>query len=169
MKANGNIKPAASLDASMLARKGEAQPAIVATVFNNPALAWERANEALHTTLRPLTQTEPRPANRPATESRADGALTSKRLSLAGHAKSEAANKPAIKPDVKPAAKAESKTQKGDAVAMIFKMDEAAYLRLKYQAQMDGRSSQELIRAALDHYLDEVGAPKESRWRVRPG
>lgn len=137
MKSNTRRKSPAKLDASLLARKGEAVPAVAATVHNNPSLAWDMT----------------------AAPKRASHSRNRSRLGPHSFAKAFA-NEKSFQPS--------RQQTKADAVAMIFKIEDQTYLRLKYQSQMSGQSSQDLIRMALEFYLNAAGVPQGSNWLIKP-
>lgn len=121
-------KPVAQLDASLLARKGEAVPSVRETVHNNPSLAWQSTPQEKPKT-RPTLRLNPRSF---ATEEH------------------------------------DRQNTKGDVVAMTLKIEDESYLRLKYQSQVSGRSSQDLIRTALEFYLNSAGVPQGANWVLKP-
>ena len=147
MKTSANIKPVASLSSTLLARKGEAMPAVASTIYNNPGLAWDE-KEIRHTK---RTDTK-----------RTDTTRTPSVLTTRTHKTKMPVKKMTVKPTPTPV------KQKGDSIALIFNIEDEHYMRLKYQAQVSGKTSKELIRKAIEYYLDAEGAPIGSDWVVKP-
>ena len=141
MKTSANIKPAASLSSSLLARKGEAMPAVAATIYNNPGLAWGGHRHADEKEIRHTKRVD---------TTRAPSVLTAR------------------KHTTKVSVKKTPAKQKGDSIALIFNIEDEHYMRLKYQAQVSGKTSKELIRKAIEYYLDAKGTPTGPTWMVKP-
>ena len=106
MKTSTNIKPAASLSSSLLARKGEAMPAVAATIHNNPGLAWGEHRHADEKEIRRTKRVD---------TTRAPSVLTAR------------------KHTTKVSVKKTPTKQKGDSIALIFNIEDEHYMRLKYQ------------------------------------
>jgi len=161
MKANTNTKPVASLSASLLARKGEAMPAVAATLYNNPSLAWgddvDAKNYSHH-----AKRIDATPAPSVVTQqiNGAPHSLVKKYLKRLPHKSS--VEKPVS------ISKKNNNRQKGDSVALILNIEDENYMRLKYMAQTSGKTSQEIVRKAIERYLDEEGAPRGHGWTVKP-
>jgi len=137
--------PAARLDASLLlARKGEATPAVAATQHNNPALAWGAAPhpEDFKTSVQ-QAPVSPRPKPVATARLRADSFLA-KRV-------------------------AKGKKRAGEAVAheddvtLMLRLEEEAYLRLKYLAQTTGLSTQNVLKEALRGHLLRKGVSRSKK------
>ena len=152
MKTSANIKPVASLSSTLLARKGEAMPAVASTIYNNPGLAWDE-KEIRHTKRIDTKRTDIKRTD----TTRAPSVLTTRT-----HKTKMPVKKMTIKPAPAPV------KQKGDSIALIFNIEDEHYMRLKYQAQVSGKTSKELIRKAIEHYLDAEGTPVGSDWVVKP-
>ena len=161
MKHNTSTKPAASLSASLLARKGEAIPAVAATLYNNPSLAWgsdttDGMNSGHH-----AKRIDTTPAPTVVTQK-----ATGKQHSII---------KKYLKPlprrgdnEKTPSISKNGIRQKGDSVALILNIEEENYMRLKYKAQISGKSSQEIVRRAIERYLDDEGTPRGNGWAIKP-
>ncbi|MCK5546962.1 MAG: hypothetical protein KAI27_06275 [Rhodospirillaceae bacterium] len=157
MKTSTNIKPVASLSSTLLARKGEAIPAVAATIYNNPGLAWDKqqpgGEKTIHHTKRMDTTAAPSVLG-----------LRAQSASKKSHIAVKNVLKKTLTKDL---AKQPAK-QKGDSIALIFNIEDEHYMRLKYQAQVSGKTSKELIRNAIEQYLDAEGAPNSSAWVIKP-
>ncbi|MDH5772959.1 MAG: hypothetical protein OEY84_07475 [Rhodospirillaceae bacterium] len=161
MKHNTNTKPAASLSASLLARKGEAVPAVAATLYNNPSLAWggdvgDGTNSNHHAK---RIDTTPAPA------------VVAQKVAVKQHSIIKKYLKPLPRKgdsEKTPSISKSNVRQKGDSVALILNIEEENYMRLKYKAQISGKSSQEIVRKAIERYLDDEGMPHGHGWTVKP-
>ena len=161
MKHNTSTKPAASLSASLLARKGEAIPAVAATLYNNPSLAWggdvsDGINSNNHAK---RIDTTPAPA------------LVTQKATPRQHSLVKKYLKPLPRKgdnEKTPSISKKSVKQKGDLVALILNIEEENYMRLKYKAQISGKSSQEIVRKAIERYLDDEGTPRGHGWAIKP-
>ena len=151
-------KPLARLDASLLlARKGEASPAVAATQHNNPGLAWgapvhpgdfqPQMSTQAH---QQATQPDPQPVAK--ARLRPDSFFSA-------HGRGSA------NPYAKPRTRA---TQDRDPVALTMRVEDETYLRLKYLAQRTGRSTQQVLAEALDVHLVHSGVPHSRKLVVKP-
>jgi len=162
MKHNTSTKPAASLSASLLARKGEAIPAVAATLYNNPGLAW--GDDTSSGGVKPAHHAK-----------RIDATPAPTVVAQHANGKQHSLIKKYLKPlprksdnEKTPSISKNATRQKGDSVALILNIEEENYMRLKYKAQISGKSSQEIVRKAIERYLDEEGVPRGSGWVVKP-
>lgn len=131
-------KPAARLDASLLlARKGEASPAIVATQHNNPGLAW---GEARH----PEDFQGPQSHGTP---SKPVPNMTARLRTESLFARQKKRMRPASYPQ-------------GESVLINLHLQDDTYLRLKYLSQKMPATIQNIITNALRDYLERNGVPK---------
>jgi len=139
-------KPA-SLNASLLlARKGEAVPAIAATSHNNPNLAWGGA--AHPNDYRP----QPYPSH-PKNRTKLPSAIAPARLrprSFLG----EGGPNPYMDQNI-------------DEVTLTLRVRDETYLRLKYLAQKSGRSTHQILGDALSSYLVRQGIPQSQKLVVK--
>ena len=161
MKHNTSTKPAASLSASLLARKGEAMPAVAATLYNNPSLAWESdAGDGVNSNHHAKRiDTTPAPA------------VVAQKVAVKQHSIIKKYLKPLPRKgdsEKTPSISKSNVRQKGDSVALILNIEEENYMRLKYKAQISGKSSQEIVRKAIERYLDDEGIPHGHGWTVKP-
>lgn len=166
-----SLKPA-RLDASLLlARKGEAMPAVAATSQNNPGLAWgapahpeDIVQPEAHPTptpkvvatarLRPEHRPEQRPEYRSEHRPRADARLSPDSF-FSGRNQSLPRKTPVA--------------HNADLVALTMRIEDETYLRLKYLAQQSGRSAMHVLNDALDTHLSRSGVPKSRKLIVKPG
>ena len=173
-----SLKPA-SLNASLLlARKGEAMPAVAATSQNNPGLAWgapvhpedvtalpqphpthahnPQSKVVATARMRPeqLPHPEPRPEQRPEHRPRSDARLSPDSF-FSGRNRNEPRKVPVA--------------HNSDLVALTMRIEDEAYLRLKYLAQQSGRSAMHVLNDALDTHLSRSGVPKSRKLIVKPG
>lgn len=58
--------------------------------------------------------------------------------------------------------------QKDGSVALIINIEEKNYMALKYQAQVSGKTTQELIRTAIHNYIDGQGILRAKDWVISP-
>ena len=141
------VKPTARLDASLLlARKGEAAPAVAATQHNNPGLAWGAPAhpgdfQPQHTPQQPVVQARLRPES-----------------FFSGHGGRSTAQLHA---------RARMSPER-DPVALTMRVEDETYLRLKYLAQSTGRSTQQVLSEALDDHLVHSGVPHSRKLMVKP-
>lgn len=150
-------KPVGRLDASMLlARKGEAQPAVRATTQNNPGLAWgvhTPAADAHHP-----SQPQPRAVHTQPPVSQGHRPTASARLradSFMGQGQQAHSLGRSVSHD-------------RDPVALTLRVEDNTYLRLAYLAQAMGTSVQKVLASALEHHLTEHGLPVTRKLVVRP-
>ena len=153
---NPSAKPVASLSASLLARKGEAMPAVAATIYNNPSLAWgepiQKDESINHHAKRIDTSHAPSVFT--------SGSANEKLQQIKKHLK--------LSPkQTKENTKVERRA-KIDSVALILNIEDENYMRLKYHAQISGKTSQEIIRRAIEEYLDQAGTPTGPEWVIKP-
>jgi hypothetical protein len=128
-------KPTARLDASLLlARKGEASPAVAATQYNNPGLAWGAPPHPGDFQPHPKLSAKPtitarlRPDSFFAAHGRGNNAMSRTVLDR-------------------------------DPVTLTVRVEDETYLRLKYLAQRTGCSPQQVLAEALDDHLARGGVP----------
>jgi len=158
-------KPAAKLDGSLLlARKGEAMPAVAATQHNNPALAWGAPAHPGDFQPTGDVETEPRhAANPPAAAVVAHPATISQaRLRPDSFFAAHGRGTHPVKGRVVRAA------QDRDPVALTMRVEDETYLRLKYLAQNTGRSTQQVLGDALERHLSVSGVPQSRKLVVKP-
>lgn len=146
-------RPAARLDASLLlARKGEAMPAIAATQHNNPGLAWGAQPHPQD--FQPQHHQPPQvaqPAVRPQT-------VATARLrtdSFVGARPFKTTARPAPQSHV-------------DDVALTLRIEDETYLRLKYLAQKTGMSTRKILNEALTFHLVRKGVPRSRKMVLKP-
>lgn len=144
-------RPVASLDASLLlARKGEASPAIVATQHNNPGLAWGAAPhpEDFQSVPQPMQHQPAQVAPAQAQASHPPQPRAQARLrpdSLFARPRSTRSGAPT------------------EAVTVALRLEDAMYLRLKYLAQASGMSTQAILNEALGLHLIRKGVPQSRK------
>lgn len=157
-----STKPAARLDSSLLlARKGEAQPAIHATSQNNPGLAW--GGDLHPEDFQPQIQTQKPVQQHPQPQP------------------AQLRTQPVAQPVTKPTPRvnallrpdsflgAHTKKRTGvEQVAMTLRVDDDTYLRLKYLAQNTGRSTQHVLNEAINAHLNHEGLPRTRKLVVKP-
>lgn len=156
-----SIKPA-RLDASLLlARKGEAMPAVAATSHNNPGLAFGAPAHPQDISIQPQTHVQPEPSKvvatarlRPEQRQRPDARLSPDSF-FSGRNR--------VEPRKVPVA------HNSDLVALTMRVEDEMYLRLKYLAQQSGRSPQHVLTDALDCHLSRSGISKLHKLIVKPG
>lgn len=154
------VKPLARLDASLiLARKGEASPAVAATQHNNPGLAWGAPAhpedfQQHGTVVRPPSTTAHFPtaqAHPPQT-----------------HGAKAVYSQARLRPDSFFAAGVRTRTTPDrDPVALTVRLEDETYLRLKYLAQHTGRSTQQVLAEALDVHLTHSGVPRSRKMVIK--
>lgn len=156
------VKPTASLNGSLLlARKGEAAPAVAATQHNNPGLAWGAPAHPGDFQPQPAPQQQPI-AHQPIAQAR----LRPESF-FSGHAHSSQAHPS----HGRNAAQIHSRarvSQERDPVALTMRVEDETYLRLKYLAQSTGRSTQQVLSEALDDHLVHSGVPFSRKLMVKP-
>ena len=138
-------KPAAHLDASLLlARKGEATPAVAATQYNNPGLVWgapaHPGDFQPQTSGKPVISARLRPTSFFAAHGRGAAPFTPKTRANQDH----------------------------EPVALTVRVEDETYLRLKYLAQCTGRSPQQVLTEALDGHLARCGVPHARKLVICP-
>jgi len=171
-----SVKPA-RLDASLLlARKGEAMPAVAATSHNNPGLAWgapaHPEDFSIHVQTHTQPQSQPQPHPQPKAEAKVEP------IKVAATAR--------LRPDTRPRSDARLSpdsffsgrhrtapvrtniAHNSDLVALTMRVEDETYLRLKYLAQQSGYSPQQVLNDALDMHLVREGVPKSRRLLVKP-
>lgn len=149
-------KPVARLDGSLLlARKGEASPAVAATQHNNPGLAWGA----------PVHSGDFQPqAMIPVQASGKTNISARLRPSsfFAAHGRAAMPFNP------KTRANQERANQEREPVALTVRVEDETYLRLKYLAQCTGRSLQQVLTEALDDHLARGGVPRSHKLVICP-
>jgi len=163
------VKPTARLDASLLlARKGEASPAVAATQHNNPGLAWgapahpadfqpqSPAFSPAHIQVHAQARLRPdsffahahAPQGHGVTHMGVHGSgLSARSSAYTGRTRASAERDP---------------------VALTMRVEDETYLRLKYLAQHTGRSTQQVLAEALDDHLLNSGVPSSRKLVVKP-
>lgn len=164
-----SMKPARLDGSLLLARKGEAMPAVAATSHNNPGLAWGAPAHPQDISIQPKTdvQSAPkpdptrvvatarlRPEQRPEQRQRPDKRLSADSF-FSGRNRMEHRKAPVA--------------HNSDLVALTLRVEDDTYLRLKYLAQQSGHSPQHVLTAALDNHLSLSGVPKSRKLFVKPG
>lgn len=169
-----SLKPARLNASLLLARKGEAMPAVAATSQNNPGLAWGGAAHPEDVTVQPqpnptpqskvvatarmrpeqLPHPESRPEQRPEHRPRSDARLSPDSF-FSGRNRNEPRKVPVA--------------HNSDLVALTMRIEDETYLRLKYLAQQSGRSAMHVLNDALDTHLSRAGVPKSRKLIVKPG
>lgn len=148
-------KPVARLDGSLLlARKGEASPAVAATQYNNPGLAW---GASVHP-----GDFQPQAQHQAMSPVQASGkASISARLRpssfFAAHGRAAVPFNPKTRA-----------AQEREPVALTVRVEDETYLRLKYLAQCTGQSPQQVLTEALDDHLVRGGVPKSRKLMICP-
>ena len=146
-------RPAARLDASLLlARKGEAMPAIAATQHNNPGLAWgaqphPQDFQPQHHQPQQVAQQAPRPQ-----------AVATARL----RTESFVGARP-FKTNARPGPQSHA-----DDVALTLRIEDETYLRLKYLAQKTGMSTHKILNEAVTFHLVRKGVPRSRKMVLKP-
>jgi len=158
------VKPTARLDASLLlARKGEAAPAVAATQHNNPGLAW--GAPAHPEDFQPQQPTHQQPSlQQPVKQGTVQGAARLRPESFFASAQSHPSHG-------RSSAQTYSRTRVSpdrDPVALTMRVEDEMYLRLKYLAQSTGRSTQQVLAEALDDHLVHSGVPSSRKLMVKP-
>jgi len=154
-------RPAARLDASLvLARKGEAMPAIAATQHNNPGLAWGAQPhphdfQPQHTPSHHPVQPISRPTARP--QMIASARLRPDTFAMPRTGKATA--KASVRPGPQPLT---------DDVALTLRIEDETYLRLKYLAQKSGLSTGKVLNDALAFHLVRKGVPRAQKMVLKP-
>lgn len=161
-----SVKPA-RLDASLLlARKGEAMPAVAATSHNNPALAWGAPAHPEDFN----TPVQPQPPKRAEPKIEHIKVVASARLRADARPRSDAR----LSPDSFFTGRHRTVPAKAniahnsDLVALTMRVEDETYLRLKYLAQQYGYSPQQVLNDALDRHLVREGVPKSRKLLVKP-
>lgn len=145
----GSIKPAASLSSGLLARKGQARPAMRPQGFHGPAttlddLGWnDMGGEAVQPAPAPVVPLTPAAAP-VATPVATVPPVLVERESLRGEIETPALTVPAPRVAVLPA--------KGKA-AFTLRLDPDRHLRLRLASASRNRSAQALVVEALDAFL----------------
>ena len=149
-------RPVARLDASLLlARKGEALPAIAATQHNNPGLVWgaqphpedfqPHAFQPQHNTVQASRPQQPTLRAQPAATAR-----LRKGAALFGGRTSKTPIR-------------QNPHSQMEEVVLSLRLEDKAYLRLKYLAQKSGLSTQKILREALSFHLVRKGVPRSRK------
>lgn len=163
----GTSKPLASLSSGLLARKGQARPAMRPQGFvglTSPLedLGWNDTGEAsAPAEVAPLTPEMPVPVTAP------EPAVIVQREALS---REVAAAEPASEPvavDFTRLATAVS-TRRGRA-AFTLRLDAERHLKLRLATAVEGRSAQQIVTEALDKYLDNLAEVEALAGQIRPG
>ncbi|PCD03138.1 hypothetical protein COC42_01580 [Sphingomonas spermidinifaciens] len=163
----GNSKPLASLSSGLLARKGQARPAMRPQGFvgiNSPLedLGWNDLGEAQpRATIAPLTPETPVPDTAP------EPAVIAEREALSREVK---ASLPDVAASVveAPQLAAALSPRKGRA-AFTLRLDAERHLKLRLASAIEGRSAQLIVTQALDAYLDKLAEVEALSAQIRPG
>ena len=151
-------RPVARLDASLLlARKGEAMPAIAATQHNNPDLAWgaqphpqdfqSQHHQPQHHQPQPVAQPAPRPQTVATARLRTETFVGAR----------------PFKTNARPGPQSHV-----DDVALTLRIEDETYLRLKYLAQKTGLSTRKILNEALTFHLVRKGVPRSRKMVLKP-
>ena len=141
-------RPVARLDASLLlARKGEAMPAIAATQHNNPGLAWGAQPHPQDF----QSQQPPQPVARAKT-------IATARLRTDSFTATRS-----VKSSARPGPQSHM-----DDVALTLRIEDETYLRLKYLAQKTGMSTRKILNEALAFHLVRKGVPRSRKMVLKP-
>jgi len=151
-------RPVARLDASLLlARKGEAMPAIAATQHNNPGLAWgaqphpqdfqSQHHQPQHHQTPPVAHPSPRPQTVSTARLRMENFVGARPF------------KTNARPDPQ---------NHVDDVALTLRIEDETYLRLKYLAQKTGMSTRKILNEALTFHLVRKGVPRSRKMVLKP-
>jgi len=151
-------RPVARLDASLLlARKGEAMPAIAATQHNNPDLAWgaqphpqdfqSQHHQPQHHQPQPVAQPAPRPQTVATARLRTETFVGAR----------------PFKTNARPGPQSHV-----DDVALTLRIEDETYLRLKYLAQKTGLSTRKILNEALTFHLVRKGVPRSRKMFLKP-
>jgi len=151
-------RPVARLDASLLlARKGEAMPAIAATQHNNPDLAWgaqlhpqdfqSQHHQPQHHQPQPVAQPAPRPQTVATARLRTETFVGAR----------------PFKTNARPGPQSHV-----DDVALTLRIEDETYLRLKYLAQKTGMSTRKILNEALTLHLVRKGVPRSRKMVLKP-
>lgn len=155
------IRPAASLTASLLARRGGARPAMrrqplgnLATVPINDDLGWNDMGEDAH--LQQAAQFDPAPDETPAPVS----PITAQLQALA-----ERINAKPVRETKRPA----TLTGTGRKAAFTLRIDAERHLRLRLLTAVTNRSAQQLLIEALDALIARNDKLKDLAEQVEDG
>ena len=169
-------RPVARLDASLLlARKGEAMPAVAATQHNNPALAWgaqphpqdfqphhHHHHQQQQAQLHPVTQANPQPnlqahaqPQHPVQRIKPVATARLRSDSFVGMRTPSTGSRPCPQPQT-------------DDVALTLRIEDEMYLRLKYLAQKSGLSTRKILNDALAFHLVRKGVPRARKMVLKP-
>lgn len=169
------VKPLARLDASLvLARKGEASPAVAATQHNNPGLAWgapahpEDFQPHGQPHGQPLAGVRQPSATAHFPTAQAHPPQTHAKQHVHAQASQHVHAQARLRPDSFFAANLHTRTVPDrDPVALTLRVEDETYLRLKYLAQHSGRSTQQVLAEALDVHLTHSGVPRSRKMVVK--
>ncbi|HEY9162998.1 MAG TPA: hypothetical protein VIN57_00205 [Magnetovibrio sp.] len=168
-----SVKPIARLDASLLlARKGEASPAVAATQHNNPGLAWgapahpgdfqphAQAHNLAHTQAQAQAHSQAAAPSRPA--------YPTAHFPTAQATPPHVSTQARLRPDSFFATNMSNRNpSERDPVALTMRVEDETYLRLKYLAQRSGRSTQQVLAEALDVHLSHSGVPRSRKLVIK--
>lgn len=163
----GTPKPLASLSSGLLARKGQARPAMRPQGFVGLAspledLGWNDTGEGhAPAEIAPLTPEIPVPETAP------EPAVIAQREALSREvAPVEAAPEPA---PVDLTRLATAVTTRRGRAAFTLRLDAERHLKLRLATAVEGRSAQQIVTEALDKYLDNLAEVEALAAQIRPG
>lgn len=165
----GNSKPLASLSSGLLARKGQARPAMRPQGFvglNSPLedLGWNDLGDG-----RPPAQVAPLTPATPVPEIAPEPPVIAQREALSREIETVQAESDDLPEpiDFSRLSSAVS-TRKGKA-AFTLRLDAERHLKLRLATTIEGRSAQLIVTAALDNYLDNLAEVEALAAQIRPG
>lgn len=162
-----SAKPMASLSSGLLARKGQARPAMRPqglVGFESPLedLGWNDLGEPVQ----PLTPGIEPPSEAPVPPVIAEREALAREVETP--AVEPAAKAVAMPPEVIKAIGAQLSTRKTRA-AFTLRLDAERHLRLRLASAVEGRSAQVIVTAALDKYLENLAEVDALAAQVRTG
>lgn len=176
-----STRPVARLDASLLlARKGEAMPAIAATQYNNPGLAWGaqphpqdfQAHQPHHSH-QPQAQIQAQIQTQSQVQNQAQSQIQAHQTAqpparaktmASARLRSDSFIAPrSAKPTGRPCPQSHA-----DDVALTLRIEDETYLRLKYLAQKTGLSTRKILTEALTFHLVRKGVPRARKMILKP-
>lgn len=164
----GNSKPIASLSSGLLARKGQARPAMRPQGFvgiNSPLedLGWNDLGEGrAPAPVAPLTPETPVPEAAP------EPAVIAQREVLAREVEVEVAPTPEP-PSIDLSRLAAAVSPRKGKAAFTLRLDAERHLKLRLASAVEGRSAQLIVTEALDAYLDNLAEVGALAAQLRPG
>ncbi len=159
----GNSKPLASLSSGLLARKGQARPAMrpqgfVGSDMSLEDLGWNDLGEGRAAApVQPLTPETPVPVEAPTP------AVVVQREAL-----SREVAPPVVATAELAAIGAAVATRKGKA-AFTLRLDADRHLKLRLASAIEGRSAQAIVTQALDEYVTKLAEVEALSAQLRPG